>query len=110
MKYKHYAPNAQVYIVDGDFDAFKAYVCAKKDSGVFCLCFDGEEKDLPVECVTYGKKERADEQAHNLFTALRRLDEKKAAVVYARCPEKTGIGLAVYNRLIRAAAFRVIKV
>ena len=87
MKYKHYAPNAQVYIVDGSFDAFKAYVC-----------------------VTYGKKERADEQAHNLFTALRRLDEKKAAVVYARCPEKAGIGLAVYNRLIRAAAFRVIKV
>lgn len=110
MKYKHYAPNAQVYIVDGSFDAFKAYVCNKKDKGVFCLCFDGEEKDLPVECVTYGKKERADEQAHNLFTALRRLDEKKAVIVYARCPEKTGIGLAVYNRLIRAAAFRVIKV
>lgn len=109
MKYKHYAPNAQVYIVDGDFDAFKAYVCAKKGDGVFCLCFDGEEKELPVECVTYGKKERADEQAHNLFNALRRLDDKKASIVYARRPDKSGVGLAVYNRLIRAAAFRVIK-
>lgn len=109
MKYKHYAPNAQVYIVDGDFDAFKAYVLSKNGKDVYCLCFDGEEKDLPLKCITYGKKDRSDEQAHNLFNALRRLDENGAAVAYARCPQKSGIGLAVYNRLIRAAAFKVVK-
>jgi len=38
-----------------------------------------------------------------------RLDEMGAEKVYARCPNKTGVGLAVYNRLLRAAAFQVVK-
>ena len=44
-------------------------------------------------------------QARELFDALRRLDELGAKKVYARMPRKTGVGMAVYNRLIRAAAF-----
>lgn len=47
-------------------------------------------------------------QAHHLFTALRDLDKHGAQVVYARCPEQDGVSMAVYNRLIRAAAFRVV--
>lgn len=42
------------------------------------------------------------------FDALRRLDEMGAKTVYARIPHTTGVGMAVYNRLIRAAAFTVI--
>ena len=41
--------------------------------------------------------------------ALRALDEQGDGVVYARCPKKDGLSMAVYNRLIRAAAFRVIQ-
>lgn len=47
-------------------------------------------------------------QAHRLFAALRELDERGAKLVYARCPHKEGVGLAVYNRLLRAAAFEEI--
>ena len=49
------------------------------------------------------------DQAKHIFRSLRALDEQGDAVVYARCPQKDGLSMAVYNRLIRAAAFRVIK-
>ena len=46
-----------------------------------------------------------EDQARRLFAALRELDRRGAKKVYARCPDKDGVGLAVYNRLIRAAAY-----
>ena len=56
----------------------------------------------------HGKNHDGVTQAHHLFTALRELDKHGAQVVYARCPEQDGVSMAVYNRLIRAAAFRVV--
>ena len=43
-----------------------------------------------------------------LLLALRELDKQNAKIVYARCPEMTGVSLAVYNRLIRSAGFKII--
>ena len=51
-----------------------------------------------------------DEQAHALFSALRELDARGAKTVFARCPAQEGVAMAVYNRLLRAAAFRVVEV
>lgn len=109
MKYKHYAPKAQVTIVDGDIENFAQFVNSRADDGVFALCFNGEEKYFTTESVAYGAINDPVQQAHMLFSALRELDKRNAEIVYARCPEKSGVALAVYNRLIRAAAFRVIK-
>jgi L-threonylcarbamoyladenylate synthase len=50
------------------------------------------------------------QQAHLLFQRLRELDELGAKKVYVRAPSPEGIGLAVYNRLIRAAGFEVIRI
>ena len=61
-----------------------------------------------VPCVCYGGETDYEEQARELFDALRKLDEMQAETVYARCPEPKGVGLAVYNRLIRAAGFEVL--
>ncbi|MBE5921982.1 MAG: threonylcarbamoyl-AMP synthase [Lachnospiraceae bacterium] len=108
MKYKHYAPNAEITILVGSFEIFKEYVESRKDDAVFCLCFDGEETKLNLPCITYGKQNDPDAQAHLLFSALRELDKAGAKIVYARCPGKDGVSLAVYNRLIRAAGFRVV--
>lgn len=52
----------------------------------------------------------AAEQAHRLFALLREADDEGAKTIYVEMPSKEGIGLAVYNRLLRAAAFRVIEV
>ena len=109
MKYKHYAPKAEVTILRGSLDEFSAYVDAHKTADTCCLCFDGEEERLSVPCITYGGRTSGEEQAHELFRALRALDEQGAKTVYARCPADTGVSLAVYNRLLRAAAFRVVE-
>ena len=109
MKYKHYAPKAQVTILRGDFAKYKAYVEQHAAPGVWALCFDGEGAQLPVPFIEYGKNHDGVTQAHHLFTALRDLDKHGAEIVYARCPEQDGVSMAVYNRLIRAAAFRVVE-
>ncbi len=110
MKYKHYAPKAEVTIVKGSFSAYTEYVRQHTAPGVWGLCFDGEEAALPVPCVSYGRENDGASEAHRLFTALRELDKNGARVVYARCPRSDGVSMAVYNRLIRAAAFRVVEV
>lgn len=56
----------------------------------------------------YGREGDGDDQARHIFRSLRALDEQGDRVVYARCPRKDGVSMAVYNRLIRAAAFRVV--
>ncbi len=109
MKYKHYAPKAKITILEGSFDRFKAYVQAHRAENPACLCFSGEEEALGVPCVTYGREGDGDDQAKHLFRSLRALDEQGDVTVYARCPEKNGVSMAVYNRLLRAAAFRVVQ-
>ncbi len=109
MKYKHYAPRAEVTILKGSFAQYKSYVEQHREPGVWCLCFEGEEGQLTLPCITYGRRDDGAAQAHDLFTSLRLLDAKGAQKVYARCPGQEGVSLAVYNRLIRAAAYRVVE-
>lgn len=104
MKYKHYAPSARVVIVDADKKDFEAFVNTREDS--FALCF--EEDNITIPKLTFGREDDDESQARELFDALRRLDEMGAKKVYARIPNTTGVGMAVYNRLIRAAAFSII--
>ena len=96
-------------LLDGTFEQFKAYVDAHKDENPSCLCFTGESAKLDVPCVEYGREGDGADQAKHIFRSLRALDEQGDGVVYARCPQKDGLSMAVYNRLIRAAAFRVIQ-
>lgn len=107
MKYKHYSPSARVILLRGSFEKYKKYVEENKTDKTVALCFDGEEKELSVTSLPYGKENDSLSQAQKLFSALRKADEAGADTVYARYPERTGVGLAVYNRLIRAAAFEV---
>lgn len=107
MKYKHYSPKANVIILDGSVSAFKEYVCNCKTDGTYCLLFDDSEAVDGVDYLTYGIT--SEEQAHLLFERLREFDEMGAKTVYARCPSKDGVGLAVYNRILRSAGFNVIK-
>ena len=108
LKYKHYAPEARVVLVRGDAAAYRDYVNANAAEGVMALCFDGEEQGLAVPYLTYGRRDDAVTQAQQVFEALRLLDERQAAVAYTACPSPEGIGLAVYNRLLRAAGFEVV--
>ncbi len=108
MKYKHYAPTARVVLVRGTPEAYRRYVNGNACGGVMALCFDGEEAGLSVPYLTYGRRDDPAEQAQRVFEALRLLDERGAQLAYTACPSPEGIGLAVYNRLLRAAGFEVI--
>ena len=106
MKYKHYAPKAEISIVRGDLAAFIAYCHRHPEDADAALVFEGEEDRTPLPCVTFGKEADSLTQAHRLFDALRELDAMGAKKVFARSPSTEGVGLGVCNRLYRAAAFR----
>lgn len=108
MKYKHYAPKADVTIIDSSLEAFRSFVKENADRDTTLMVFadsDCDGLDIPHLC--YGATD--EEQAKELFDVLRELDDIGAKKVFARCPNKDGIGLAVYNRLLRAAGFQVVK-
>ncbi len=108
MKYKHYSPSARVILVEGAYNKFCSYVNEKAGNKDYALIFNSDsEEALTVSAVKYGSEDT--EQAHMLFASLRDMDELKAETVYVRAPRTDGVGLAVYNRLIRAAGFEVVQ-
>lgn len=109
MKYKHYAPKARVILLKAKSEDYVKYVNEHDDEGVFALCFSEEAPMLKTETVIYGSEFSDAEQAEHIFEALRALDERGAKTVFAHSPKISGIGLAVYNRLVRAAGFDIIE-
>lgn len=108
MKYKHYSPKADVVMVEGELSAFTEYVGANLTENTYSLIFDGDEKSFPYKALTYGAD--SVQQARLIFQRLRELDDIGADKVFVRAPSSEGVGLAVYNRLIRAAGFEVIRI
>ena len=109
MKYKHYAPKANVVLLKCTDDEFINYVNRCGGSGVAALCCDEDIEKLSVKYISLGKRNDYEAHAQRLFDSLRRIDGYGNIVtVYTRLPSTDGVGLAVYNRLIRAAGFEVI--
>ena len=106
MKYRHYSPKADVVVLRGSLEKYTEYVAARYGDGVWALVFDGEQ--VPFRKLEYGAEGDSAAQAHGLFSALRRMDDLGARRVFARCPSEKGAGLAVCNRLFRAAGFNII--
>ena len=115
MRYKHYAPKAAVTLVEGDEKAVLARLkdlCGQERSAgrkSCVLCFT-EHLDALRDCSPHdiGSRVHAEETAHRLFDTLRRLDEEGMESVFSEVVPPEGVGLAVMNRLGRAAAFRII--
>lgn len=111
MAYRHYAPKAPVTVVSGEPTACAQYIQAhmKPQDGVICFheyltAFSGHiVHDL-------GSKADKAQQARQVFDALRTFDETDVTAIWAQCPDSSGLGLAVGNRLKKAAGFHVIEV
>ena len=110
MKYKHYAPDAKVILLRGGDKKYINYVnrAFRRDKSVAALCYDEDISQIDAPCVSMGAMNDERAQAQELFDALRAVDELGAGTVYAHCPSAEGVGMALYNRMIRAAAFKVI--
>ena len=109
MKYRHYAPACPVFIVSGDRQTAAQWINAHWQAGDRVLCFE-EELPLYADCapLSYGREDDPATLSAGLFDALRQLDDPGIGKVYARCPEDSGMGMAVRNRLSKAAAFQII--
>ncbi len=107
MKYKHYAPSAEVTMVVGDEKAFSKYCNDQNPSLV--VGYDEDEKLINSPFVSLGKAGDHKKAAERLFDTLRDVDKKGYKTVIVHAPTTDGMGLAVYNRLIRAAGFKVVQ-
>ncbi|MBQ2603565.1 MAG: L-threonylcarbamoyladenylate synthase [Acutalibacteraceae bacterium] len=109
MKYKHYAPKADLILIKSSDESYIDYVNKRACDTTGALCYDEDVSLLNVQAVSYGSKYDYASQASKLFDALRQLDNTNLKTVYGRCPDTTGLAMAVYNRLIRSAGFEVIE-
>lgn len=108
MKYKHYSPKAEVFILSGTTERIEAFLSERNNSvKIAYLGYGSESIPSGIVSVPYGNT--SEQQAEHLFSGLRRCDELNCNEVYVRMPDKSGMGLAVYNRLLRSAGFRVIE-
>ncbi len=108
MLLKHYAPKAPLYLVRSNSDKKLAafFTDASKDGDNAVICYDGF---APLGSNVYYIGARGDENEHarRLFDLLRLADANGAKRIYAPMPNREGMGLALQNRMLRAAAFRI---
>ena len=111
MAYRHYAPKAPVTVVTGDPDRSAAYIRAQLTDRSGIICFHEYIHTFGDHIVhDLGHRDDAAEQARHVFDALRTFDDTDVREIWAQCPDSSGLGLAVGNRLKKAAGFHVIEV
>lgn len=110
MKYKHYAPRAELYLVDDTHVDFVKFALKKQTlENCAIMCYN-EEVDLLKngKIIPVGDKLDIREQTKTLFACLRKADEMGVEKIYAHLPKDGDSTLAMYNRMIRACAYRII--
>ena len=111
MKYRHYAPKAPVTVVRGDPQDTAKYIAERISDATGVLCFDEYKNMFPnciVEC--FGSRDDLGAQAREVFDRLRAFDDTSVTQIWAQCPSDEGLGLAVANRIKKAAGFSVIEI
>lgn len=113
MKYKHYAPKSPVALLSGEISAIRAFL--QNEARYQKIAYISYTEDIPMlsevdnlKLYDLGGRDDAIAQSRNLFSLLRATDEGCFDRVYAPKPKARGVYLAIYNRLIRAAAHEII--
>ncbi|KAI3348016.1 threonylcarbamoyl-AMP synthase [Clostridium botulinum] len=117
MKYRHYAPKAKVKIISGErkktIEKMKEMVDYYIDNNkkVCILTIEENEKEYNKGIkVVLGSRENLLMVAQNLFESLRKCDDLGADIILAEAYEEKGVGIAIMNRLNKAAGFDIIEV
>lgn len=112
MKYRHYAPSSPLVLLDGEEHNVREFLRnAAQNENCVILCYTEEKNELCCsKLIEVGARDDMATQAQRLFGALRQADTLGANIIYAHLPPLDGLGLALYNRMIRAAAHTVKKV
>lgn len=109
MKYRHYAPKAPVTVVTGEGGRTARYIREHVGRNTGVICFEEYSGQFPG-CVvrSIGPASDRREQARRVFDALRSFDDTRVAAIFAQCPGDRDLGLAVANRLKKAAGFQIV--
>lgn len=115
MAYRHYAPKAPVTVVTGDPERGAVYIAAHASEADGIICFDEYTERFPMQSakghvMNLGSFNDKEEQARHIFNALRSFDHTDVFAIWAQCPDTNGIGLAIANRLNKAAGFHIVDV
>ena len=116
MKYKHYAPNTKckmVYCEDELDQIFYINRYIRQYKGdVALLSFDEHREKIIVSdsrFISLGSKNNLEEIARNIYSALRKADSINAEVILIEGVKREGIGIAIMNRLLRAAGYDILE-
>lgn len=116
MKYRHYAPKANLTLVEGAQEAvvseINRMVKEKLDQGfkVGVICTDETKSCYPHgELRSLGMRAKEETIAHNLFAVLREFDDLQVDYIYSESFSNARLGQAIMNRLTKAAGYHIIK-
>ena len=110
MKYRHYAPKAPVTVFTGAPEASAREIARRVGPTTGIICFDEFAHLFPQQEVhTLGPSDDKLAQAQRVFDALRTFDNSGVTEILAQCPDSRGLGLAVGNRLKKAAGFHIVE-
>lgn len=114
MKYTHYSPDADVYIVSGSdkdvINKINQIIRENSENGIKSgvMCVEKNKEVYEGEVISLGNT--LEEVGSNLFDVLREMDKRNVDIVYSEAFEMTGVGQAIMNRLLKSAGYKVIKV
>lgn len=116
LKHKHYAPDAEMVVVEGILPAVVAKVnelarfYKLRGCRVGILCFDETIPEHKTDVVkSLGSRADLATVASNLFRLLREFDAAKVDIIIAEAVSVEGLGLAVMNRLRKASGYKIIR-
>ena len=116
MKYKHYAPETKckmVYCEDELDQIFYINRYIRQYKGdVALLSFDEHREKIVISdsrFISLGSKDNLNEIAKNVYSALRKADSINAEVILIEGVKREGIGIAIMNRLLRAAGYDILE-
>ena len=115
MKYRHYAPKAELVLVDGQPDGVVSTINAKvreaidANKRVGIIATEESRNRYPLGIVkSIGRRSSEETIAHNLFRVLREFDDAGVDIIYSESFKSDDLGQAIMNRLMKAAGYHTI--
>ncbi|MGD6960785.1 L-threonylcarbamoyladenylate synthase [Fictibacillus phosphorivorans] len=112
MKYTHYAPDAPFVLVDGSQEFLQKLVDKEREAGKRIGILTTEERAgvYKADCVIpAGNRSNPETVAQHLYEALRAFNEAGVDQIFGEVFPKTGVGVAIMNRLEKSAGGNIIK-
>jgi len=116
MKYKHYAPKAHVIIVKGEhINNQVVKICELAENTTregkkvgICATDQTIANYKEYEAISMGDRDKPETIAAKLFSLLREFDDRGVEVILAESVDENGVGLAIMNRMVKAAGYDII--